>query len=82
MKSWLFVALLSQIFPKEVMSEEEVEDRLLNGKVRVIRVDSFRSSDTSFDSSLSSDLEVRSKFNHTIRQYALFLENDWEQANP
>lgn len=75
MKSCLFVALLSQIFPKEVMSEEE-EDRLLNRKVRVIRVDSFRSSDTSFDSSLSSDLEVRSKFNHTIRQYALFLEND------
>ncbi|XP_070816203.1 transmembrane protein 44 [Chaetodon trifascialis] len=43
---------------QEVMFREEVEDQLLNGKVRVIRVDSFCSSDTSYDSSLmSSDLE-------------------------
>ncbi|XP_073333192.1 transmembrane protein 44 [Pagrus major] len=43
---------------KEVISEEEVGDQLLTGKVRVIRVDSFYSSDTSYDSSVvSSDLE-------------------------
>ncbi|XP_041791921.1 transmembrane protein 44 isoform X2 [Chelmon rostratus] len=43
---------------QEVMFGEEVEAQLLNGKVRVIRVGSFCSSDTSYDSSLmSSDLE-------------------------
>lgn len=49
-----------QICLKEVMlSKEEVEDRPLSGTVRVIRVDSFYSSDTSCDSSpVSSDLEV------------------------
>lgn len=40
------------------MSEDEVADQLLNVKVRVIGVDGFCSSDTSFDSSLGSDLEV------------------------
>ncbi|XP_070765017.1 transmembrane protein 44 [Enoplosus armatus] len=43
---------------KEVMLSKEEEDQPLNGTVRVIRVDSFCSSDTSYDSSLvSSDLE-------------------------
>nr|XP_046248590.1 transmembrane protein 44 isoform X2 [Scatophagus argus] len=50
-----------QICLQEVMSEQEeaeVENHLLNREVRVIRVNSFCSSDTSYDSSLvSSDLE-------------------------
>ncbi|XP_042271520.1 transmembrane protein 44 isoform X1 [Thunnus maccoyii] len=48
-----------KISPKEVtVSTEEVNDQPLNRTVRAIRVDSFCSSDTSYDSSLvSSDLE-------------------------
>ncbi|XP_070688192.1 transmembrane protein 44 [Pempheris klunzingeri] len=43
---------------KEVMSKEEVENCPLNSSVRVIRVNSFCSSDTSYGSSpVSSDLE-------------------------
>lgn len=47
-----------QICLTEVMPGEEMEEQLLSGKARVIRHDRFCSSDTSFDSSLSSDLEV------------------------
>ncbi|XP_034560149.1 transmembrane protein 44 [Notolabrus celidotus] len=44
--------------PLETLSKEEMEDQPLHGTVRVIRFNSFCSSDTSYDSLLeSSDLE-------------------------
>ncbi|XP_076579091.1 transmembrane protein 44 [Chaetodon auriga] len=71
---------------QEVMFREEVEDQPFNGKVRVIRVDSFCSSDTSYDSSLmSSDLEWDFEEAHaqwsepTAKQQ--FLPQEWP-TNP
>lgn len=49
---------MSQISPPGVMAGVEEEAQFLNRQVRVSRVGSFCSSDTSFDSSVSSDLEV------------------------
>lgn len=52
---------MSQISPPGVMSGMEEESQFLNRQVRVSRVGSFCSScssDKSFDSSVSSDLEV------------------------
>lgn len=49
---------MSQISPPGVMAGVEEEAQFLNRQVRASRVGSFCSSDTSFDSSVSSDLEV------------------------
>lgn len=48
---------MSQISPPGVMTRTE-EGQFLNRQVRVSRIGSYCSSDTSFDSSVSSDLEV------------------------
>ncbi|KAM9358364.1 transmembrane protein 44 [Symphorus nematophorus] len=77
-----------QMCLKEVLSEEEVEDQLPSSKqrVRVIRVDSFYSSDTSYDSSpVSSDLEWDFEEAHAQwkgpRAKQQFSPNEWP-ANP
>lgn len=49
---------MSQLSPPGVMSRKEEEGQVLSRQVKVSRVGSFCSSDTSFDSSASSDLEV------------------------
>lgn len=52
---------MSQISPPGVTSTMEEESQFLDRQVRVSRAGSFCSSDTSFDSSVSSDLEVGSR---------------------
>lgn len=49
---------LSQLSPPGVMSGEQEEGQVLNRQVKGSRVGSLYSSDTSYDSSASSDLEV------------------------